>query len=110
MRKLDDHLVFFVFKKKGDLERVLQSEPWCFDKHLVVLQHYDQDISVNDLKFDRATFQIQVYDILIRYMSREVAESICDFVGAVCCFIGGVEAVGDRFICVKVSLDISLPL
>ena len=52
MRKLDDHLVLFVFKKKGDLERVLQSEPWCFNKHLVVLQRYDQDILVNDLKFD----------------------------------------------------------
>ena len=43
-------------------------------------------------------------------MSREVAESICDSVGAVCRSIGGVEADGGRFIRFKVSLDISLPL
>lgn len=64
---------------------------------------------MNDLKFDRATFWVQVYDIPIRYMSREVAESICDTVGAVCRSIRGAEANGGRFIRVKVSLDISLP-
>ncbi|KAK9996626.1 hypothetical protein SO802_021312 [Lithocarpus litseifolius] len=110
MRKLDDHLVLFVFKKKEDLEQVFHSEPWCFDKHLVVLQRYDQDVLVNDLKFDRATFWIQVHDIPIRYMSREVAESICDIVGEVCRSIGGVEEDGGRFMRVKVTLDTSLPL
>lgn len=76
----------------------------------MVLQHYDQDILVNDIKFDRATFWIQVHNIPIRYMSKEVAESICDFVGAVYRSIGGVEVDGGKFIHVKVSLDISLPL
>ena len=98
LSKLDDHLVLFVFKKKGDLDRVLQSESWCFDKNLVVLQRYDQDISVKDLKFDRAIFWIQVQDIPIRYMSREVAESICESVGDVCRSNGGAEANGGRFI------------
>ena len=43
-------------------------------------------------------------------MSREVAESICESVGVVCHSNAGVEADGGRFIRVKVSLDISLPL
>ncbi|XP_075665270.1 uncharacterized protein LOC142634918 [Castanea sativa] len=110
MRKLDDHLVLFTFKKKEDLEQVFQSEPWCFDKHLVALRHYDQDVSINNLTFDRASFWVQVHDIPIRYMSREVAKSICDSVGVICHSIGGVEQDGGSFMRVKVTLDISLPL
>ena len=76
----------------------------------MVLQRYDQDVPVKDLKFDRAMFWVQVHDIPIRYMSREVAASICESVGVVCRSNAGVEADGGRFIRVKVSLDISLPL
>ena len=43
-------------------------------------------------------------------MTREVAKSICDTVGMVCRFIGEVDKDSGRFMCVKVNLDISLPL
>lgn len=49
IRNLGDHIVLFVFKNQGDVDRILLSEPWCFDKHLVVLQRYDSDTSVSDL-------------------------------------------------------------
>lgn len=56
-------MVLFVFKNPGDIERIIQSEPWCFDKHLVVFQKYDQDILVSDLTFQRASFGVQVHDL-----------------------------------------------
>lgn len=56
IRNLDDHLVLFVFKNQGDIDRILLSEPSCFDKHLVVLQKYDHDISINELAFKWASF------------------------------------------------------
>ena len=43
-------------------------------------------------------------------MTREVAKSICDTIGTVCRFIGEVDKDSGRFMCVKVNLDISLPL
>ena len=30
--------VLFVFDNKVEVDRVLQSEPWTFDKHLVVME------------------------------------------------------------------------
>lgn len=30
IRNLEDHLVLFVFKNQGDIDRILQSKPWCF--------------------------------------------------------------------------------
>lgn len=94
IRNLDDHLVLFVFKNQGDIDRILLSKPWCFDKHLVVLQKYDHDVPVSDLSFKWASFRVQVYDISIRYMMREVAENICDMIGTVCQSIGGVDEDG----------------
>lgn len=41
IRNLGDRIVLFVFKNQGDVDRILLSEPWCFDKHLMVLQRYD---------------------------------------------------------------------
>lgn len=43
-------------------------------------------------------------------MSKEVAENVCDQVGDVCQSIEGVKEDGGRFMRVKVTLDISLPL
>lgn len=94
IRNLDDHLVLFVFKNQGDIDRILLSKPWCFDKHLVVLQKYDHDVPVGDLSFKWASFWVQVYDISIKYMTREVAENICDTIGTVCQSIGRVDEDG----------------
>ena len=51
IRNLDDHVVLFVFNNQGDIDRILRSEPWCFDKHLVVFQQYDCDIPISELNF-----------------------------------------------------------
>ena len=90
IRNLDDHVVLFVFNNQGDIDRILRSEPWCFDKHLVVFQQYDCDIPISELNFQWASFWVQVHDIPIRFMPREVAENICDTVGMVCRSIGGL--------------------
>lgn len=36
------HRVLFVFDNKEDVDRILSSEPWSFDKSLVVLERYDR--------------------------------------------------------------------
>ncbi|XP_075665888.1 uncharacterized protein At4g02000-like [Castanea sativa] len=110
IRNLDDHIVLFVFKNQGDIDQILRSEPWCFVKHLMVFQKYDNDIPISELKFQWVSFWVQVHDISIRFMTREVAENICDIVGTVCRSIGGVDKDGGSFMRVKVNLDISLPL
>ena len=98
IRNMNDHVVLFVFNNQGDIDRIIRSEPWCFDKHLVVFQQYDGDISINELNFQWVSFCVQVHDIPIRFMTREVAKNICDTVGTVCRSIGGVDDDGGRFI------------
>ena len=99
---LDDHVVMFIFSNQVDVTHIIQSEPWCFDKHLVVLEKFEVDVHVRELQFNKATFQVQVHDILIRFMTREIAENISDIIEEVSRSIGGVDEDSGSFIRVRV--------
>ena len=53
---IGNHRILFTFDNKDDVDRILSSEPWSFDKHLGVMQRYDCDMSIQDLKFEKTTF------------------------------------------------------
>ena len=42
IRNLGDHRVLFVFDNSSDVERIIKNQPWSFDKHLVVLQTFEE--------------------------------------------------------------------
>ena len=75
--------MLFVFDNPNDIERILKNQPWSFDKHLVMLQRYSTDCPMRDLVFSKTLSWVQVHDIPIRYMMKEVAENICDIFGEV---------------------------
>ena len=56
IRNHQDHRVLFVFNNLTDIDRILESQPWSFDKHLVMVQRYNTDVPVRDLSFMKALF------------------------------------------------------
>ena len=56
--KESDHMVLFTFDNQTDMERVLNTEPWSFDKHLMVLHRYDKEVDILDIDFNMVTFWI----------------------------------------------------
>ena len=110
IRNLGDHMVLFVFDNNSDLERIIENHPWSFDKHLVVLQTFEEFSKLKDLVCDKALFWVQVHDIPIRFMSKKVAESICETIGEVRRSPKSTDDDGSNFIRVCVIVDITLPL
>ena len=94
----------------GDVDQILKSEPWSFDKHLMVLTRYDKDTPLNPLDLKQVAFLVQVFDIPVRFRNREVAEQICEAIGSVIHPPGASNSDGGSFIRVRVIVDISLPL
>ena len=77
VKDLGNHIVLFIFDNKPDMNRILASQPWSFDKYLVVLQRYETHMHVRELCFDMVPFWAQVYDIPIKFRNKAVVEGIC---------------------------------
>ena len=64
---LGDHRVLFVFDNKLEVDKVLQSEPWTFDKHLIIMEGFNTNSSIDKLKLDRTLFWVQVHGHPIKF-------------------------------------------
>ena len=102
--------MLFTFDNKSDMDRVLASEPWSFDKHLVVMQKYEHETSIEELSFNRACFWVQLHGIPLHYMTVEAAVKISSVIGEVAQPIVPKELDGGKFLRLKISIDLSLPL
>ena len=109
IKDLGNHIVLFIFDNKLEVDRVLASQPWSFDKFLVAIQWYEKSTPARDLVFDIVTFWVQVYDIPFRFANKVVAEGLCSGIGEVCPSDFSVMEGGD-FMRVRVILDITKPL
>lgn len=74
IQNIGDHELHFSFETKEDVDKILGSEPWSFDKHLVVMQRYENDKPFQDLKYDRTTFWVQVHGLPMKFMTIAAAE------------------------------------
>ena len=110
IRNHQDHMVLFVFDNLSNVDQILQIQPWSFDKHLVMVQRYNTDVPVWDLPFMKALFWVQVHEIAVRYMTKKVAENLCETVGEVQKSINAVDDESGHFLRVCVSVDVTLPL
>ena len=98
------------FELEVDAEKVLQGEPWAFDRHLVVLQWYDGSCPVQDLSFDRTLFWVQIHNLPFSLMTVETAISLGSTLGMVSRPKDGVEMKGGNFMWVRVAVDVTKPL
>ena len=109
-KKEGDHIVLFTFDDKTEMEKIMVAKLWSFDKHLMLLQYYDKETDLANMKFNRVAFWVQVHDIPLRFRTQKVAEWICETIGTVTEAPVDAEVEGDGFIRVRVTLNISKPL
>ena len=83
IKKKSEHVVLFTFDDKSEMEKIMATEPWSFDKRLMVLQWYGEETNVGDMEFSKVTFWVQVHDLPIKFRTRKIAEQLCKVIGTV---------------------------
>ena len=67
IRDIGNNILLFEFADNLDLERVLEFEPWMYDKSLVVFQRATSVEEVPLLDFSRSPFWVQLHNVLEKY-------------------------------------------
>ncbi|XP_065630505.1 uncharacterized protein LOC136067948 [Quercus suber] len=110
IRNQGNNIVLFIFNNLAEVDKILKSQPWSFNKHLIVMQRYMNDAPIGELVFEKVPFWVQVHDIPLSFQSRKVAEKLCETVGDIQKSNGGTDDDGGSFFRVRVVVDITSPL
>ena len=103
-------ILLFAFELDVDAERVIQGEPWAFDKHLVVFEKFEGYAPIHSLGFKTMAFWVQIHNLPFPLQTVETAFNISETIGLVIKSKDLGEMLGANFMRVRVVVDVSKPL
>ena len=108
IKDMRNNLMFFEFEDEYDLKRVLEHEPWTYDKHLVIFERVVDNVPIAALPFKFITFWVQIHDLLVHCMTLVIRDSIGKSLGTVI-EMSDTEKEGGKcnYLRVRVCVDIS---
>ena len=111
IRDVGGNVLLFEFGDALDLERVLEFEPWSYDKHLVAFERAVDAESAPSLSFSKTVFWVQLHNIPEQCLTQETGESVGNMLGTTIQVADAEDdGSGNEFLRVRVVLDISKPL
>uniref|UniRef100_A0A2N9HIC2 Uncharacterized protein n=1 Tax=Fagus sylvatica TaxID=28930 RepID=A0A2N9HIC2_FAGSY len=73
---MGNNMLVFAFEEESDLERVVHSEPWSYDKHLVTFQRVKADTSIAEMDCRWCSFWVQIHNLPVRRMNHDYAKAL----------------------------------
>ena len=111
IRDIGGNILLFEFDDALDLERVLELEPWTYDKSLVVFRRAVDVDSAPLLPFDSVTFWIQLHNVPEHCLTQATGEVVGNTIGALVQVADPEDdGEGGEFLRVRVVVDIKKPL
>ncbi|XP_030931069.1 uncharacterized protein At4g02000-like [Quercus lobata] len=111
IKDMGDNILFFNFEDECDLGRVLEHEPWTYDKHLVVFEKVTANVPISALAFQFTTFWIQIHDLPVQCLNQETRNAIGNSLGTIQLMTDSESEGGKgNYLRVRVQIDITKPL
>ncbi|KAH7526808.1 hypothetical protein JRO89_XSUnG0053100 [Xanthoceras sorbifolium] len=105
------NLFVFQFKCPWDRKQILEGGLWAFDKNLLVLKEASGVGRISDVNLNLTPFWIQLHNLPLACMCREVGLILGGLIGKMIEIDGGSSgSCLGKFIRVRVMLDVSKPL
>ena len=110
IRDVGNHILLFVFDNENEAERVLATEPWTYDKHLIILSRYDGSCPIQNIRFHMVKFWVQVHGLPVNRLNEKAAYGIGKSIGEVSRASQSGELIGGNFLRIRVGINITRPL
>ena len=111
LRDLGYNILLFEFLDALDLARVLEFEPWTYDKNIVVFEQVNDVEEVPSLEFSRANFWVQLHNLPPTSLNQAIGEAIGNSIGKVIDVVDPEDdGEGREFLRVLISIDTTKPL
>ncbi|KAL5756956.1 hypothetical protein ACOSQ2_021702 [Xanthoceras sorbifolium] len=105
------NLFVFQFKCPWDRKRILKGGPWAFDRNLLAWKEASGIGRISDVNFNLTPFWIQLHNLPLACMCRDVGLMLGGLIGKMIKIDGGSSgSCLGKFIRVRVMLDVSKPL
>ena len=78
-----DGLLLVEFFDVGDKDRVLIGRPWSFERCLLLVTLLEGDVQPSKLEMNLVPFWVQIHDLPLLYMNREVGEGVGGILGSI---------------------------
>ena len=79
IQSFGDHKFLLSFNSSEEVDRILEGEPWTFNKHLVVMSRYESESSLQDIRFEKTKLWVQLHGIPMKFMTLEAAKKLVVF-------------------------------
>jgi hypothetical protein len=110
-KELEDNIWLLEFSSEADKKRVLEGCPWLFDRNILVLREVEESTPPAQIDFSLSPCWIQVRDIPLICMNKEVGSKIGGTLGKVEeVDISGEGPGRGSSLRIKVQIDITKPL
>ena len=110
VRDVGEHMMMFEFDNAEEVNKILRSEPWSFDRYLVVLQKLDNATPAHELNLNSVAIWVHVHNIPVTHLNQTMAEELCEVIGVVDHESNDNDVDRGSFFRVRVRIDISVPL
>ncbi|XP_040988946.1 uncharacterized protein LOC121236564 [Juglans microcarpa x Juglans regia] len=105
------HRFLVEFQKDVDIERVLNGQPWTFDKHLICIQPFGKSTPPNEMIFNQEPFWIQLHGLPLAAMTVDGGEKIDFSLGEVVYVDVDGDGIGwEKYLRIRVNMDITKPI
>jgi hypothetical protein len=107
-KELHDNLWLLEFSNVDDKRRVMEGRPWLFDRSVLVLKEIDEEIPPLQMDFSKVLLWVQVHDMPLMCMNRDVGVKIGQSIG----MVEEIDVTGDGVGCgkclrIRVYVDIT---
>ncbi|XP_058765441.1 uncharacterized protein LOC131638928 [Vicia villosa] len=109
-QELNKNLFLFRFATKREMEWVLRSGPWSFDRNLLVLDRVSGEEQPSNLNMHYGMFWVRVYDLPLMLRSETMARKVGQILGTFEEMDTKEGHRSGRFLRIKVKIDLNNPL